>query len=131
MELMSLITLLLFFHWIADFVVQSRSQAEGKSDSLQLLGVHCFTYTVTLTIGLVISMLIVGIVFSMPYQFSCIQLGLFFSLILFFHFLIDFITSKITKYFYMEGRTKLFWMIIGFDQWLHVVQILIIYFIAM
>ena len=122
MEQMIIIISLLFFHWIADFIVQTRYQAENKNESEEALFIHCVTYSLVLTMGLFISVIIIkGIILT------AIQLSLFYMSIYILHFITDFITSRVTTYYYKTGKMKKFWVVIGFDQWLHVVQILFIY----
>jgi len=126
---LSIIVIILLFHWVADFVVQPRSMAENKSSVIEVLSMHCLIYTLFLTSGLILSMIAVLSYFSLPITFNMNQLILFFSLIYLLHFITDYITSRLTKKYYMNGKIKKFWNTIGFDQWLHTSQIIVVYFL--
>ncbi len=116
-SLFAIIIFLMFFHWLADFVLQTRWMAETKSSSWLALSLHCLVYSFTMAIGLI-------------FITSFLNVLSFAGLIFVFHFITDAVTSRMTTKYYNRGRMKKFWMTIGFDQWLHVVQILLIYWIV-
>ena len=92
-----MIFLVLFTHFVADFICQTDNMAKNKSKSLKWLSFHIAVYT---------------LIFC--------YLGIEFALINgVCHFLIDFITSKISSYYYAKGRIHDFFVVIGFDQLLH------------
>ena len=103
-----LLIYLLFAHWICDFGLQTRWQAENKSKSIKALAAHVGTYTLAFSV------------------FAVLWLGFSTNLLLFLaincglHFVIDFTTSKITRYFHQKELMHGFWLTIGFDQWLHI-----------
>jgi len=41
------------------------------------------------------------------------------------HFVTDFITSKTSRYFYDNGKMRLFWVVIGADQMVHMLCLII------
>jgi hypothetical protein len=43
------------------------------------------------------------------------------------HFFTDLITSRLTSKYYNEDNRKMFWIIIGLDQLLHIFQLLYIF----
>lgn len=88
---------LMFLHWVADFVLQSRYVAEHKSEDISLLGAHCIIYA--------LPFIIIGFKFAV---FLCLT-----------HFLIDYVTSRQTKHCWKQHRVHDFFTIIGFDQFLH------------
>lgn len=112
--------LMIFTHFIADFVFQTRQMGENKSHSFWWLSVHVHTYYV---------------VSSIFYFFILppIVLIIFVVVNFWLHFLTDFSTSKLTSFFYKkaeiarinldeDGRKKwmsLFWLTIGTDQTIH------------
>jgi len=89
--------LILWLHFFADFVLQSDSMAKNKSSSLLWLALHCFTY-------------------SLVWLFFPLKFILFTGLS---HFVVDFCTSRVGKKFWEAGRVHAFFVVIGFDQALH------------
>lgn len=102
----TIIILLLFLHYISDFLFQTRHIAETKSKSLKSLSIHCGLYSILfiLTVGPIYGIL---------------------NMVL--HFIVDFTTSKFTTYFYQKEDMKMFWNIIGFDQLLHAIILITSY----
>lgn len=92
-----LIILVLFIHFIADFISQSNWMAQNKSKSIIPLSVHILVYS------------------------SCfIVLGWKYALVNgLAHFITDFWTSKLTSKLYKEGKIHEFFVVIGFDQFIH------------
>ena len=113
------VSILLFAHYIADFLFQTHWMAKGKSSSLLKLSVHIGTYTLVLFVCCFFLVLIrPEITMSMIAAFAIIS-GLF-------HFAVDFFTSKITSYQHknnMMGSDTVpnfgFFSTIGADQLLH------------
>jgi hypothetical protein len=117
---MSLTTIfyLLIVHWIADFVFQTHWQATNKSKNNYALIAHVGTYTITWYIA-ICSWLIY-------YDIEPVGLMLLFLPITFVaHFCTDYITSRITSYYYKKGDYHNFFVVIGFDQLMHYAQIFI------
>jgi hypothetical protein len=95
---------LLFSHFIGDFLCQTNWMATTKSRNIWALLIHCTVYTVVILL------------------YSCLQLENWFVFSITqgsLHFLIDFITSKLTTYFWHKSRYRLFFNTIGLDQLLH------------
>ena len=115
MEISVLILLIIIFflHFIADFGLQTRKMAENKSHSIKYLTLHVLTYCIPFLI------LIVG--FGWTTDFLWFMLWLFGT-----HWITDFITSKITAYFWKKKKIKDFFLMIGFDQFIHAVTLLIL-----
>lgn len=112
---------LLFFHWIADFLTQSRAVGKLKSQSVTVLGYHVITY-------MFVMYLLSVIIIQDP-----IIAGYFVILNGALHFITDFITSKIGKYFFVSSQRSaicedrwmyLFWANIGIDQFIHTVTLI-------
>lgn len=102
---------LLATHFVADFVLQPDWIAKGKSSSLNILVTHILIYTVTF----------IPIAF-LHFHPSAALAFLFINALA--HFLIDFVTSRITSTLYKAGDTHNFFVVIGFDQFLHVATLL-------
>ena len=90
-------------HFISDFLLQSDWMAVNKSKNQKALWAHCFTY---------------GIPFI---YFGNIH---FVAYIILTHYFVDFVTSRITSYFWKKEERHWFFVTIGFDQWLHFIILL-------
>lgn len=110
---LGVLTVLLAFHWIGDFLLQTRWQAENKSKRLLPLILHCCSYCIAIC-------LFGAAVFSfMPHE-AWPQLALIFGVIsAFLHGCVDFVTSRMTSKAYQEGNMHKFFYIIGLDQFIH------------
>ena len=97
---MKLIIWVLFSHWVADFVCQSDWMAKNKSSSNEALLIHTGTY------GLVISSMTLNPMF-----------GLVNALL---HTIVDYFTSRASSKLCKVGKIHWFFVVIGFDQFIHV-----------
>jgi len=95
-----------FCFWIADFVLQSRRIAENKSKNFNILVEHIIIVTCTLFVTLLV---ITDV--KTAGNISIVNGAS--------HLIIDFITSRITTYFYINNKIHAFFTTIGFDQFLH------------
>ena len=102
------ITLLLIAHFIGDFILQTDGQAKGKSSSNLTLFQHISTYIIPLTM----------IGFLIPISFAF----LLFNFVA--HFCTDWVTSRITKKLWAEGKVHNFFVVIGFDQMVHALTLI-------
>lgn len=97
------ILILIWLHFIADFILQSDSMAKNKSKSNVWLLLHIIMY-------------------SAPF----LWFGWLFALINgVLHFVIDFISSRITSRLWKQQKVHLFFVVIGLDQALHVTSLLL------
>ncbi len=99
------IFILICLHFIADFLIQSDEMALNKSTSLYWLGIHSIVYSILF--------LYFGIYFIL---ITCIA-----------HFIIDYISSKLTTYFWVKQQRHWFFVTIGCDQAIHFICLLITY----
>lgn len=109
----SILICILAIHYVFDWVFQSRNMAEKKSNSLKWLGIHCFVYTLGLSSLMVL----------LPDYFSWVWVLANGCL----HFLVDFVSSKMTSYHYKKNQMSKFWRTIGFDQYLHYLCLFLTY----
>lgn len=102
-------------HFIADWLLQNRELATTKSRSLFHLSAHVGIYCM--------AMLCVSY-----FTFDNFEKALLFTIFnTSLHFLTDFLTSKLTTYFYVTKNDSYFWHTIGFDQTLHFLPLYWIY----
>lgn len=104
----------LFAHWAADFLCQTRWMGDNKSSNINAMAAHIGVYAFVLG-------LFMQPVFLQQYSTSCTFVGINAAL----HLATDYVTSNITKYAYRKQKMHLFWSTIGFDQFLHVSALLL------
>ena len=97
--------LIIWLHFISDFLLQSDIVATRKSDSIWILLYHSFVY----------SLLFIFIGF----QYAIVN-GLM-------HFLVDLYTSQITKYYHIMNNRRMFFVTIGADQAMHMSLLILTY----
>lgn len=107
---------ILTVHFLADFVFQSSKMATGKSKSLKWLSIHVLVYgLVSILSAVYIAVKFnqneLGINYELGIGWLTVNVGL--------HFIVDFFTSKITSRLWEVKNTRLFFVMIGFDQLLH------------
>jgi len=102
-------------HWIFDFVFQTHWMATNKSKSNKALGAHVGVYT--------IGMLLFGSIFLSP--FNAFLFGISNGVL---HFCVDWVTSRCTARLYTKGDFHNFFVVIGFDQFIHLATMLMTYY---
>lgn len=95
---MIFLALVIWTHFVADFILQSRDVARNKSNSNIVLAQHVLIYGIPLLI-----------VFGPWYALVNVIL----------HFITDYITSRATKKAWAEKKEHKFFTIIGADQAVH------------
>lgn len=128
------LTIIIFGHFIADFVCQNRWMGENKSSNYKALFAHCSVYFSAL---LIITLIFLNFEATTIFQYVFIN-----SII---HCIVDFLTSRTSKYVHKkikdstyliqdDGEWKregcwewMFWNVIGFDQFLHVATLILTY----
>lgn len=103
--MLEIFILLIWVHFFADFVLQNDWMATRKSESVCTLLIHCLVYSIPLVL--------------FGFKFAVIN-GLL-------HFLVDFFTCRITKYYSMVNDRRKFFLTIGFDQALHLSFLVLTY----
>ena len=102
------ITLLLIAHFIGDFILQTDEQAKGKSSDNGVLVQHVITYIIPFTL----------LTLVMPLTLVFLVLNIIL------HFATDYISSRMTKKLWAEGKTHEFFVVIGADQLIHVLTLI-------
>lgn len=103
-----MVGLIFLFHYISDFMFQSRMMGTTKSSSFEWLLKHVIVYIT-----------IIGIL-AYPLFSSGLAFGVWIVMNFYLHLITDFITSKISTHFYLKNNMWGFWNTIGIDQIIHV-----------
>lgn len=111
---------LLLLHFIGDFVLQTDEMAQGKSKCLRPLLEHVGMYGLMIMGGLTAMVMSVWPLLSADNFMALIKSALVYSLVnTVIHGAIDFVTSRVSAFFWREKRMHDFFVVIGFDQLLH------------
>ena len=100
------VSIILLLHFIADFILQSDKIAKTKSKSNKALLQHVCIYTSV--------MIFVGPLFA-------IISGIL-------HFCVDYITSRWASYLWNKNDIHNFFVVIGFDQLLHMLMLIWVWY---
>lgn len=114
---------ILGIHWFADFVLQTEEQAKGKSKNWEDLLNHTGIYSTVWWVA--------GLLYILPTASEETFLKvLSFVLITFFcHTITDYITSRENSKLWEQGKTHSFFVCVGFDQYLHYIQLFLTYYL--
>ena len=96
-------------HFFADFVFQTEMMAKNKSSNNTWLLIHIIVYTITF--GTIYYFLVDHVSLWSVVKWSALN-GVA-------HFVIDYLTSRLSKYFWEKQKTRAFFIVIGADQTLH------------
>ena len=113
--LTNVILSVLFVHWVADFVCQTQWMAINKSKNNWALGVHVLVY------GFVTYNLFWLINYFFLDAFSTLTLAVWTVVNMALHAIVDYNTSRVTSKLWAEQKTHNFFVMIGFDQFIHYV----------
>lgn len=119
---------ILLIHFLGDFIVQTQDQASNKSTNNRYLATHVFNYSLCTALGWFIFL---PSHISMPWNPECApgHVNVFWVFVITFvsHFITDYFTSRWTKSLWEKKETHDFFVAIGFDQFLHMFQLLYMY----
>ena len=97
------LTLIFMTHFVADFMLQSDYMAKNKSKSNKVLLLHVSVY-------------------ALPFMFIISPLYGIINGIL--HFGVDYVTSRRSSKLWADGEVHWFFVVIGFDQLLHILMLM-------
>lgn len=119
------ILLIVWFHWIGDFVMQLDRMALNKSKSQSALFEHIYYYSTAIFIGALII-----------FKFDFVSAGLYAVINGILHFYTDYVTSRWASKLKKEGKMGSdkfpnfgFFAVIGLDQAIHMTCLLVTYYI--
>lgn len=110
--------IILFLHWVGDFVLQTEWMATNKSKNNKALASHVFSYCSVFMIAC-----LAYSVFSGQER----DYGSFLAITFAAHFGIDYVTSRINKRLWEKKDVHNFFVSVGFDQFLHIIQLVLTY----
>lgn len=119
------LNIIIWSHWIADFVFQLDRMARNKSKDNDALMSHIKWYTFILFIG---SLLL--------FKFDFVMAGVFAVVNGIIHYWVDYVTSRITSKLHAQGKMGSdkfpnlgFFAVIGLDQAIHMTTLITTYLI--
>lgn len=86
----------------------------NKSESIKWLSIHVLVYSFVLLIGLVPLLI--------DFKFLIIKWVIINGIL---HWITDFFSSKVAKFFYLKNNLYYFWLIIGLDQLIHAITLIL------
>lgn len=98
--------LIVWLHFVADFICQTDDMATNKSTSNVWLSKHVIVYTIVLSL----------LLFSLGWSWLSF---IFLLLNGVGHWVIDWMASRLTSYFWKKQKRHWFFVIIGLDQAIH------------
>jgi uncharacterized membrane protein YciS (DUF1049 family) len=117
--------IIIFIHWIADFVLQTDWQAQNKSKNNFALLSHTSNYSM---VWLLPMCFVFGIMKQGATTEWIVWSTLYFSMITFVvHTITDYFTSRLNSKLWAAGKVHYFFVSVGFDQVLHYGQLFLTY----
>lgn len=108
------IMFVLFAHFICDYILQTRAMGKNKHHSLKQLTYHVLAYSTGLTI-----LLMLGNYFNFGGQLTAIGIVEYVGINFGLHFVTDYITSKQIHRLWNSGMEYQTFVVMGFDQFVH------------
>lgn len=121
------ILLILIIHWWADFIMQSHEQAVNKSRSFAHLLEHTIMYTSCWWFAWIVVLMATP---NLDFLYWLYMLIAFIPVTFVCHTVTDYFTSRATRRFFDEKDYHNGFVVVGFDQILHYVQLFLTYIIC-
>jgi membrane-bound metal-dependent hydrolase YbcI (DUF457 family) len=114
------IIIILFSHYVSDFLLQNDKMATKKSKNVYWLGTHCIVYMISLSS--IIALFSITPLIQID-NYLHLQLFAFGNGVL--HFIVDYLTSRWARRLYNKNKRRAFFNVIGFDQLIHMTALLV------
>lgn len=114
--------LIIVIHFFADFCMQSDEMAVNKSKSNFWLTTHVAVYTLVTFLAWVFCF------FQPAYEYSVIHYASFAGFVFVTHWITDYFTSRWSSKYFSKNEYHFGFVIVGFDQVLHYIQLLSAYY---
>lgn len=105
------ILVLVWLHFVGDFILQSDRHAQGKSSKNLVLAEHVTLYMLAMSAA----------TFFMPVTWAWVAVNWIA------HFITDYVSSRLTSYLWKRGQRHWFFVVIGADQSLHFTALFLTY----
>ena len=122
---LTVLTVILFGHWLSDFVLQKNKKSTRKKikyKNVKHILPHTLLYTTILTIG--VNLLCITEDIYCNYKLSVFY---FFTITYITHFITDLVVTKINSKFLKKNQRHNYIVMIGFDQFIHATTLILIY----
>jgi len=121
MEFFIIVVILLATHFLADFVLQTENMKKNKSEKIGVLVAHVSLYTISFfNVFLLSGLMMIYFSLTVITTQHLFQMALAISIVNgILHYMIDYFTSQLNKWLWNTNRINLFFISIGFDQFLH------------
>jgi len=103
MEIIDLL-IIIWLHFVVDFVLQTDTMAKNKSSSNKWLGLHIMVYTIPFAI-------VFGPVYGLVNGIA--------------HFITDYFTSRWSSKLWKDNQVHNFFVVVGFDQAIHLTTLIL------
>lgn len=116
---LTFVIFILFAHYLGDYIIQTRKQADNKHHDLLQLFYHVGSYSLV-----IFGMLMLGNVFNFAGTLDVMDVLRYTVLNFGLHFVTDFFTSKKVKQLWGDGRAHATFAVMGLDQFIHAFSLL-------
>jgi hypothetical protein len=112
---LTMLLLIIWLHFLADFIMQSDRVAQAKSTSNVALSEHVLTYQLPFLV-------------MVPFVFESLMVGVAWVWInTLAHWVTDYFTSRLCSKLWGQGERHNFFVVIGFDQAIHLTTLITTY----
>lgn len=122
---LTVVIIILFLHFLSDFVFQTDWQAQNKSKLNKALIEHTATYSAVWFIPMVV----IFLTHSLDLDLAILKALSFVGITFIFHTTQDYFTSRLNSRLWEQKKVHNFFVSIGLDQFGHYAQLLLTYYL--